>query len=75
MGTPLPLYVKLNQKDCSKSDGEKAEMAKVPYASAICNLMYAMIATRLGIAFNVSRYMANPGKKHWEAVKALMCYL
>ena len=67
MGTPLPLYVKLNQKDCSKSDGEKAEMAKVPYASTVGSLMYAMIAMRLDIAFEmgvVSTYMANPYKKH-----------
>ena len=37
-----------------------------------------MITTRPDIAFAVgvvSRYMANPGKKHWEAVKDMMCYL
>ena len=40
--------------------------------------MYAMIATRPDIAFAVgvtSRYMSNPGKKHWEAVKGVMRYL
>ena len=78
MSTPLPPYVKLSQKDCLKSDGEKVEMAKVPYASAVGSLMYAMIATRSDIAFVVgvvSMYMANPGKKHWEAMKGLMHYL
>ena len=37
-----------------------------------------MVATRPDIAFAVgvvSRYMANPGKKHWEAVKGIMRYL
>jgi hypothetical protein len=40
-------------------------MSKVPYASAIENLMYAMVRTRPDIAHAVgvvSRYMSNPGK-------------
>ncbi|MCO5551500.1 hypothetical protein L7F22_005004 [Adiantum nelumboides] len=53
-------------------------MAKVPYSSAVGSLMYAMVATRPDFAFAVgvvSRYMANPGKKHWDAVKQLLRYL
>ena len=76
--TPLPPYVKLSLDDCPKSDEQRAEMAKVPYSSAVGSLMYAMICTRPDIAFAVgvvSRYMSNPGKKHWEAVKGLMRYL
>ncbi|MCO5551483.1 hypothetical protein L7F22_005452 [Adiantum nelumboides] len=40
--------------------------------------MYAMVATRPDIAFAVgvvSRYMSNPGKKHWEVVKGILRYL
>ncbi|MCI62396.1 GDSL esterase/lipase 1-like, partial [Trifolium medium] len=47
-------------------------MAKIPYASAIGSLMYAMVCTRpdIGHAMGVvSRFMSNPGKAHWEAVK------
>ena len=47
-------------------------MAKVPYASVVGSLIYAMIATRLNIAFAVgvvSQYMANPKKRHWEMAK------
>lgn len=76
--TPLPSYVKLSKQDCPESDAEKAEMDKVPYASAVGSLMYAMIATHPDIAFAVgvvSRYMSNPGKKHWEAVKGILRYL
>ena len=51
MSIPLPPYVKLSQKDSSKSDGENVEMAKIPYASIVGSLMYAMIAMRLDIAF------------------------
>ena len=78
LSTPLPSYVKLSSKDCPNSDVEKAKMAKVPYASAIGSLMYAMIATRLDITFVVgvvSRYMSNPSNKNWEAVKGVMRYL
>ena len=53
-------------------------MAKIPYASAVGSLMYAMIATRPDIAFAVgvvARYMATPRKKHWDAVKGIMRYL
>jgi len=53
LSTPLPPYVKLSEQDCPKSDDEKAEMAKIPYASAVGSLMYVMIATRPDIAFAV----------------------
>ena len=53
-------------------------MAKIPYASACGSLMYAMVATRPDIAFAVgvvSRFMSNPGKRHWDAVKSILRYL
>ncbi|KAK9050872.1 hypothetical protein SSX86_030160 [Deinandra increscens subsp. villosa] len=53
-------------------------MAKVPYASAVGSLMYAMVCTRPDIAHAVgvvSRFMSNPGRGHWEAVKWLLRYL
>ncbi|RXY72301.1 hypothetical protein DD581_34115, partial [Klebsiella pneumoniae] len=78
LSVPLPPYVKLSKQDCPVSKEEQAEMDKIPYASAVGSLMYAMIATRPDIAFAVgvvSRYMSNPGKKHWEAVKGILRYL
>ncbi|MCO5570232.1 hypothetical protein L7F22_023950 [Adiantum nelumboides] len=75
---PLPSYVKLSKQDCPESEEEKYEMEKISYASAVGSLMYAMIATRPDIAFAVgvvSRYMSNPGKKHWEAVRGILRYL
>ena len=53
-------------------------MASVPYASAVGSLMYAMVCTRPDIKHAVgvvSKYMANSGKEHWEAVKWLLRYL
>ena len=78
LSTRLPPYVKLCLNDCPKIDAKKEEMAKVPYSSTIGSLMYAIICTRLDIAFEVgvvSRYMSNSGKKHWEAMKGIMRYL
>ena len=53
-------------------------MSKVPYASAIGSLMYAMACTRPDIAHAmgvVSRFMSRPEKQHWEAVKWILRYL
>ncbi|MCO5554547.1 hypothetical protein L7F22_008077 [Adiantum nelumboides] len=53
-------------------------MAKVPSSSAVDSFLYAMVATRPGIAFAmgvVSKFMANISKKHWDAMKHLLRYL
>lgn len=50
-------------------------MSKIPYASIVDNLMYAMVATCLDITFAmgvISRYMANLDRKHWDAMKGVM---
>ena len=52
-------------------------MARVSYASVVGSLMYAMVCTRPDIAHAVgveSRFMANPGTEHWEAIKWLLRY-
>ena len=35
LSTPLPTYCKLSQDDSPKSNDERAEMSKIPYASAV----------------------------------------
>ena len=53
-------------------------MSKVSYASVVGSLMYVIICTRPDIAQAVkvvSRYMSNPGKEHWRAVKQILRYL
>lgn len=50
----------------------------VPYASAIGNLMYAMVCTRPDISHSVSminKYMHDHGKGHWQIVKWILRYL
>ena len=78
ISTPMPLHIQLSSRGSPISEKDKAYMEKVPYASAVGSLMYAMVCTRPDIAQAVglvSRYMANPGKTHWEAVKYIFRYL
>ncbi|KAE8706002.1 hypothetical protein F3Y22_tig00110410pilonHSYRG00039 [Hibiscus syriacus] len=61
-----------------KDDAEREYMSKVPYASAVGSLMYAMVCTRPDISHAigvVSRYMHDPGKEHWQAVKWILRYI
>ena len=78
VSTPLGVHFRLPKEQSPKTEEERAYMAKVPYASAIGSLMYVMVCTRPDIAQAVgavSRYMNNPGKLHWEAVKWILRYL
>ncbi|GJT34377.1 retrotransposon protein, putative, ty1-copia subclass [Tanacetum coccineum] len=75
---PLGGHFKLSLKDCPVKDCDVERMSKVPYANAVGSLMYLMVCTRPDIAYAVSvvsRYLANPGKNHWEAVKWILKYL
>ncbi|GJV82254.1 retrovirus-related pol polyprotein from transposon TNT 1-94 [Tanacetum coccineum] len=75
---PLGRHFKLSLKDCPVRDCDVERMSKVPYANVVGSLMYLMVCTRPYIAYAVSvvsRYLANPGKNHWEAVKWILKYL
>jgi len=77
ISTPLPINFKLSSSMCHSSVAERMEMSRVPYASGVESLMYAMICTRPDITQAVgvvSRFMADPGKKHWNAVKRIIRY-
>ncbi|KAL0322058.1 UNVERIFIED_CONTAM: Retrovirus-related Pol polyprotein from transposon TNT 1-94 [Sesamum calycinum] len=68
----------LSRELCPKTEEEKKRMAKIPYASAVGSLMYAMMCTRLDLCVAVgmvSRYHRNPGPDHWVAVKRILRYL
>ncbi|RVX12498.1 Retrovirus-related Pol polyprotein from transposon TNT 1-94 [Vitis vinifera] len=78
VSTPLGSHFKLSKEQSPKTEEERDHMSKVPYASAIGSLMYAMVCTRSDIAHAVgvvSRFMSRPGKQHWEAVKWILRYL
>ena len=78
VGTPLATHFKLSTELCPSNDKEKEEVSIIPYASEVGSLMYAMVCTRIDIAYSVgvvSRFLANPGKQHWKVVKWFLRYL
>lgn len=78
VSVPLASHFKLSSLDFPKSKEDKEFMASIPYANAVGSIMYAMVCTRPDIAQAlsvVSRYMENPGKAHWQAVKWILRYL
>uniref|UniRef100_A0A2N9FN54 Integrase catalytic domain-containing protein n=1 Tax=Fagus sylvatica TaxID=28930 RepID=A0A2N9FN54_FAGSY len=78
VSTPLANHFRLSGSQCPKNEEEIENMSKVSYASAVGCLMYAMVCTRPDLAHAVSivsRYMANPGREHWNAVKWIFRYL
>ena len=75
---PFTQCLHLSKDMGPKTNEERQRMRSIPYASAIGSLMYAMLCTRPDIAYAVSvtsRYQANPGEKHWSAVKTILKYL
>ncbi|GKE00700.1 retrovirus-related pol polyprotein from transposon TNT 1-94, partial [Tanacetum coccineum] len=64
--------------DSQDSEGVTIWDEQGAYENAVGSLMYLMVCTRPDIAYAVSvvsRYLANPGKNHWEAVKWILKYL
>ncbi len=65
--SPVRHGIHLSKEQSPKTPKEREKMAKVPYALAIANLMYAMLYTRLNIAYAVSvtnRFQSNPSLEH-----------
>ena len=53
-------------------------MGRIPSASAIGSIVYAMICTRPDISLALSltsRHQQNPGEEHWTVVKNILNYL
>ncbi|KAK4411939.1 Retrovirus-related Pol polyprotein from transposon TNT 1-94 [Sesamum angolense] len=78
VSTPSANHFKLSSEQCLKTDREIEDMAKVPYASAVGYLMYAMVSTRPDLAHAVSqvyKYMSKPSRHYWETVKWIFRYL
>ena len=72
VSTALATHFKLSSKQSPSNEDDKLYMQRVPYASAVGSLMYAMVCTRLDIAHvvgMVSRFLSNLGREHWNAIK------
>ncbi|GJV58461.1 putative RNA-directed DNA polymerase [Tanacetum coccineum] len=70
VSSPLTTNFKLTDKDCPSSKKNIKKMDRVPYASAVGSLMYAMVCTRPDLAHAVgvvSRFLSNPGAVSWQS--------
>ncbi|GJW32315.1 retrovirus-related pol polyprotein from transposon TNT 1-94 [Tanacetum coccineum] len=66
------------RRDRKMVEEDKDDMSRVPYSSAVGSLMYAMVCTHPDLDHAVSvvsRYMHNPCKIHWEAIKCIFRYM
>ena len=74
---PMSHGIKLSKSQCPTTK-ERERMDKIPYASAIDSIMYAMLCTRLDVSYALSmtsRFQSDPGECHWIAVKNILKYL
>ena len=75
---PTQHGIVLSKEQCPTKPREEEEMRRVPYASTVGSLTYAMLCTRPDIFYAigiVSRYQSNPGLAHWIVVKHILKYL
>jgi len=78
ISTSLPITFKLSSSMSPSNEAERMAMSRVPYASAVGSLIFVMICTRPDIAQAMgvaSRYMANPGREHWNTIKRILRYI
>ena len=64
---PIGYEIFLSKKDCSTTPEERKRISRVPYASTVGSIMYAMICTRSDVAYSlgvVSRYQSDLGENH-----------
>lgn len=76
--TPTNTQFNLSNTQSMSTEVERSYMNRILYASIVGSLMYVMVCTRPNLAYKVSlvsRYMANPGKVHWQALKRIIRYI
>ncbi|XP_073278706.1 secreted RxLR effector protein 161-like [Primulina huaijiensis] len=57
---------------------EKKRMMHIPYANEVGSIMYGMVCSQPYLEHSISqisRFMADPGENHWEALKWTLSYL
>ncbi|PKI46221.1 hypothetical protein CRG98_033393 [Punica granatum] len=72
---PMLHGISLSKAQSPSTQEERDRMNRIPYASAIGSIMYAMLCTRSDVSYTLSmtsRYQLDPGEKHWIAVKNIL---
>ena len=64
---PMSHGITLSKSQFPNTKDERERMSKIPYASAIGSIMYAMLCTRPDVSYALSitsRYQSDPGESH-----------
>ena len=59
--------IRLSKTQCPMAQDERDHMSKIPYASAIGSIMYAILCTRSDVSYalrTTSRYQSDLGESH-----------
>ena len=75
---PLAGHFILSKSQCPSYESEYLKMENIPYANVIGTIMYSMISTRSDLAYSISllsRFMSDPRKADWEALKHVLKYI
>ena len=75
ISTPLANHFHLSTSQCPRTIEETEDMSMISYASVVGCPMYAMVCTKPDLAHivsAVSKYIANPRRQHWNAVKWIL---
>ncbi|KAG8485713.1 hypothetical protein CXB51_019040 [Gossypium anomalum] len=75
---PMRHGISLSKEMCPSTLQKRECMSKIPYASTIGSIMYAMLCTRLDVSYvlsMLSRYQVDLGESHWVVVTNILKYL
>ena len=75
---PMSHGIKLSKSQCPTTKDERERMEKIPYASTIGSILYAMLFTRPDVSYALSmttKFQSDPDECHWIAVKNILKYL
>jgi hypothetical protein len=78
IGTLLEANLKLMKLKNIEYAEVEHQMQGIPYKVVVGSVVYAMVGTRMVLAFDVSvmsQHMAKPGPMHWTTIKRIMNYL
>ncbi len=76
--TPLPVGIILDTNMSPNTDSERQQMSGKPYRPVLGSIMWGQLATRPDLSFAVSllsRFQANPGIDHWNALTHVIGYI
>lgn len=74
---PVTIPANPSQQLGSNNQQNRSEIVNVPYREAVGSLLYLSNGTRPDLTYAVnkaSRYLENPTKQHWNAVKRILKY-